>query len=199
MLGGNDICTDKINTKEYRQNKENITAYRQNTSQTVVTQNSCLQSGGSTNQHRRGCRSVGTHHELHVVEAIGQQVVLVLDQADVVQPLSHGLHRTPRAYEGVQRKPFEQRVTVHSVAAAVRLRQLTLPHHVPRKVTVKGSRHAQKLKSGQQRREDRVGGGGGGGVGARERGGRDGKKKRESGKSLEAGMGGRRVRSNKKG
>lgn len=52
--------------------------------------------------------SVGTHHELHVVKAVGQQVVLVLDEADVVEPLTHGLHRAARPYEWVQRESFEQ-------------------------------------------------------------------------------------------
>lgn len=43
-----------------------------------------------------------THHELDVVKSIGQQVVLVLDQADGVEPLAHGLQRAAGTYEGVE-------------------------------------------------------------------------------------------------
>lgn len=84
-----------------------------------------------------------THHELDVVESIGQQVVLVLDQADGVEPLTHGLQRAAGTYERVEGQTLEQGVAVHAVAAAVRLRQLALPHHVVAgKVAVEGARHA---------------------------------------------------------
>lgn len=43
-----------------------------------------------------------THHELDVVKSIGQQVVLILDQADGVEPLTHGLQRAAGTYEGVE-------------------------------------------------------------------------------------------------
>lgn len=85
-----------------------------------------------------------THHKLNVVEAIRQQVVFVLHQTDVVQPLSHGLDGAAGAYQGVQREAFEKWVAIHPVAATVRLWELALPHHVPREVTVKRTRHAQQ-------------------------------------------------------
>lgn len=43
-----------------------------------------------------------THHELDVVKSIGQQVVLVLDQADGVEPLADRLHRAAGTYEGME-------------------------------------------------------------------------------------------------
>lgn len=85
-----------------------------------------------------------THHKLNVVEAVRQQVVFILHETDVVQPLSHGLDGAAGAYQGVQREAFEKWVAIHPVAATVRLRELALPHHVPCKVTVKGTRHAQQ-------------------------------------------------------
>lgn len=45
---------------------------------------------------------VNTHHELDVVKSIGQQVVLILDQANGVKPLAHGLQRAAGTYEGVE-------------------------------------------------------------------------------------------------
>ncbi|KAK0144409.1 hypothetical protein N1851_017229 [Merluccius polli] len=83
-----------------------------------------------------------THHELDIVEAIGKQVVLVLDQADGVQPLTHGLQRTAGAYERVEGEALEQGVAIHTVAAAVGLGQLALPHHVVAcKVAIEGACH----------------------------------------------------------
>lgn len=43
-----------------------------------------------------------THHELDVVKSIGKQVVLVLDQADGVEPLAHRLQRAAGTYERVE-------------------------------------------------------------------------------------------------
>lgn len=105
------------------------------------------------------------HHELDVVESVGQQVVLVLDQSDGVQPLAHGLHGAAGPYEGVEGQTFEEGVAVHAVAAAVRLRQLALPHHVVTgKVAVEGARHASEGVFWQRKRggEGGVGWGGGG-------------------------------------
>lgn len=48
-----------------------------------------------------------THHELDIVKAVGQQVVLVLDEADGVQPLTHGLQRAAGTYEGVEGQTFQ--------------------------------------------------------------------------------------------
>lgn len=43
-----------------------------------------------------------THHKLDVVKSIGQQVVLILDQANGVEPLAHRLQRAAGTYEGVE-------------------------------------------------------------------------------------------------
>lgn len=63
-----------------------------------------------------------TYHKLHIVKTVSQKVVLVLDESDVVKPLTNRLHRAPRSYKWVQRKAFKKRVTIHAIAAAVRLR-----------------------------------------------------------------------------
>ena len=70
-------------------------------------------------------------------------MVLVLDQADGVEPLTHRLHRAAGTYEGVEGQTLQKGVAVHAVAAAVRLRELALPHHVMAgKVAVERARHA---------------------------------------------------------
>lgn len=48
-----------------------------------------------------------THHELDIVKSVGQQVVLVLDQANGVEPLAHGLHRAAGTYERVKRQTLQ--------------------------------------------------------------------------------------------
>lgn len=48
-----------------------------------------------------------THHELDIVKSVGQQVVLVLDQANGVEPLAHGLHRAAGTYERVERQTLQ--------------------------------------------------------------------------------------------
>ncbi len=101
------------------------------------------QKTGHRERQRWNCEG-DTHHKLNVVEAVRQQVVFVLHETDVVQPLSHGLDGAAGAYQGVQREAFEKWVTIHPVAATVRLRELALPHHVPCNVTVKRTRHAQQ-------------------------------------------------------
>lgn len=66
-----------------------------------------------------------------------------MDQADGVEPLAHRLQRAAGTYERVEGQTLQQGVAVHAVAAAVRLRQLALPHHVvASKVAVEGARHA---------------------------------------------------------
>lgn len=101
------------------------------------------QKTGRRERQRWKCEG-DTHHKLNVVEAIRQQVVFILHQTDVVQPLSYGLDGAAGAYQGVQREAFEKWVAIHPVAATVWLRELALPHHVPRNVTVKRTRHAQQ-------------------------------------------------------
>lgn len=108
-------------------------------------------------KHRRGAiwipQTQNAHHELDVVKSVAQQVVLVLDQSDGVQPLAHGLHRATGTYEGVEGQTFEEGVAIHAVTAAVRLRQLALPHHVMTgKVAVEGARHASEGSSGKAAR-----------------------------------------------